>query len=74
MSNDNLYAVFSERFVGTDTFIRSPDGSDLYSYADLDHYAAVYADRLKALGALPETESWCRPKNLLSAFFCISLA
>ena len=53
MSNDNLYAVFSERFVETDTFIRSPDGSDLYSYADLDHYSAVYADRLKVLGAVP---------------------
>ena len=50
---DNLYTVFAERFVPTDPFIRSPDGSDLHSYADLEHYSSLYADRLERLGAVP---------------------
>ena len=51
--NDNLYTVFAERYIPTDPFIRSPDGSALHSYADLEHYASLYADRLERLGAVP---------------------
>jgi malonyl-CoA/methylmalonyl-CoA synthetase len=52
-SQGNVYELFRQRSISGECFIRLPDGTDAYSYADLDRKSGQYAARFANLGLVP---------------------